>query len=324
MRRRQLLLLLGGAMAVAPAAGAQQAMPVVGFLYSGALAEREKQVAGFRDGLAESGYIDGKNIVIEFRSAEGHYPRLPELAADLVRRQAAVIAAPTLGAALAAKAASSTIPIVFLVGDDPVKHGLAASLHRPGGNATGVSMLAAGLTAKRLGLLREVVPKTSPIGLLVNPNNPNLGTQFKEVEEAFRLVGQRVEVFKAGTEHDLEAAFATLGERGFAGLVVGVDPFFTARRPQVVALAARYSVPVIYTWREFVEAGGLMSYGTSVTEAHRQVGIYTGRILAGAKPADLPVMQPTRFELVINLKTAKALGLTVPQILLVQADEVIE
>jgi putative tryptophan/tyrosine transport system substrate-binding protein len=326
MKRRELLLLLGGTLAPTGSLRAQQkAMPVIGFLYGGTLAERAKQVAGFRDGLGESGYIEGKNVVIEYREAEGRYARLTELAADLVSRRVAVIAATTLPAALAARAASGTTPIVFLIGDDPVKHGLAASLHRPGGNTTGISMLGAGLNAKRLGLLRDLVPKGSRIAVLVNPNNPNVGTQSEGVEEASRNDGgQPVEVLKAGTEHDIETVFATLAERGFGGLIVGADPLFTTRRIQLVALAARYSVPAIYIWREFVEVGGLMSYGTSLTEAHRQVGIYTGKIVAGAKPADLPVLQPTTFELVINLKTANALGVTVPPILLVQADEVIE
>lgn len=326
MKRRDLItLLVGAAMPTPPAARAQQkAMPVIGFLNSGSAGGNERSLAAFREGLAESGFAEGRNVAIEFRWADGSYDRLPELAADLARRKVAVIVATNLPSALAARQATASIPIVFQIGDDPVKHRLAASFSRPGGNATGVSMLAADLNEKRLGFLRELVPKAPLIALLVNPGNPNVDTQLEEVTEAGRAVGQRIEVFRAGTEPEIDAAFASLAERGAGGLIVGADPYLNSRRAQLVKLAARYAIPAVYEWRQFVEMGGLLSYGTDLFQVTRQVGVYTGKILAGGKPADLPIQQPTKFDLVINLKTAKALGLTVPPILLVQADEVIE
>jgi len=326
MRRREMIVLLGAAGFARPldAQAAQTTMPIVGFLHSGSLSGRETQVAAFREGLAESGYIEGKNVVIEYRWAEGHYDLLPALMADLIRRHVAVIAASPLPSALVAKHATTTIPIVFMAGDDPIKHGLAASLSHPGGNATGVSLLTAGLNGKRLGVLHELAPKASLIAFLVNPNNPNIATQSSEVQEAANTVGIRIEVLQASTETEIDAAFTALAGRGAGAFILGPDPFFFNRRQQLVALAARYAVPAIYEVREFVEAGGLVNYGANLTEALRQVGLYAGKVLNGVKPDDLPVVQPTRFELVINLKTAKALGLTVPPILLAQADEVIE
>ena len=278
----------------------------------------------FREGLADSGYVEGNNVVSEYRWAEGHYHRLPTLAADLVRRQVDVIVAATLPAAVVTKQSTSTIPIVFWVGDDPIKLGLVATLSHPGGNATGITMFSVGLIAKRLGLLRELVPRTSSIAVLLNPNNPNIDTQSREVEEAARSLGERFEIMPAATQQQTEAAFASLADRGSGGLVVGADPVFVTLVTQIVALSARYKVPAVYERREFVDAGALISYGTDQLKSFRQIGQYTGKILKGAKPADLPVEQPTRFELVINLKTVQALGLTVPPLLLATADEVIE
>ncbi len=274
----------------------------------------------FREGLAERGYTEGRNVTIEYRWAEGHYDRLPALANDLVSREVAVIAAATLPPAVAAKQATRTI----WVGDDPIKHGLAANLSHPGGNATGIPMFSAGLIAKRLGSLRELVPRASQIAILVNPNNPNLSTQSREVGEAARSLGEQFEVLRVGTEREIDAAFASLADRGVGGLVIGADPVFVTHGAQIVALAARYRVPAIYERREVVDLGGLVSDGTDQIGSFRQVGRYTGRILEGIRPADQPVMQPTTFELVINLKAANALGATVPPILLAQADEVIE
>ena len=326
MRRREMIVMLGAAGLARPfrARAAQTTMPVVGFLHSGSLSGRENQISAFREGLADSGYIEGKNVLIEYRWAEGHYDLLPELVSGLLRRQVAVIAASPLPSAVAAKQATATVPIVFMAGDDPIKHGLAASLSHPGGNATGVSLLTAGLNGKRLGILRDLVPNASLVAFIVNPNNPNVETQSSEVKEAANTVGLRIEVLQAGTEHEIDLAFAALVERGAGSVIVGPDPLFFNRRQQVVALAARYAVPAIYEVREYVEAGGLANYGASLPEALRQVGSYTGKVLNGAKPADLPVVQPTRFELVINLSTAKVLGLTVPPLLLAQADEEIE
>ena len=318
-------LAAGGLAAWPLAVRAQQpSMPVVGFLHSGSLSGRENQIATFREGLAASGYTEGKNVMIEYRWAEGRYDRLPELASDLVRRPVAVIAASPLPSALAAKQATTTIPIVFMAGDDPIRLGRAKSLSHPGGNATGISILTAGLNGKRFGLLRDLVPEATLIALLVNPNNPNIGTISGEVKEAADGIGLRIQILQAGTESEIDAAFAALAESRAAGLIVGPDPFYFSRRSQLTAAAARYGVPAIYEAREFVEGGGLASYGASLTEALRQVGLYTGKILKGEKPADLPVVQPTKFELVINLRTAKALGLTIPPPILARADEVIE
>jgi len=328
MKRRDLIIALGGALAWPLAARAQQkAMPVVGFLSTGNASPGPVAplVAAFRQGLSETGYVEGQNVAIEYRWAEGHYDRLPALAADLVGRKVDVIVStggtPT---ALAAKNATSTIPIVFRAGADPVGAGLVASLAQPGGNLTGVSMLIDELTSKRLELLSELVPQAKVIALLVNPKNPATENVMRDVQEAARVKGLQLPILKANSESEIDAAFATLVQLQAGALVVAADPFLTSRREQLVALATRYAVPAIYAWREFGEAGGLISYGSSLTTAFRQLGNYAGKILKGAKPADLPVQQSTRFELVINLKTAKARGLTIPQSLLLRADEVIQ
>jgi putative ABC transport system substrate-binding protein len=325
MKRRELILLLGGAMAAAGAARAQQkAMPVIGFLNATSPGPSAPRVTGFRQGLSETGYVEGRNLAIEYRWAEGHYDRLPALAADLVGRKADVIATGGIPPTIAAKGATSTIPIVFLTGTDPVADGLVASLARPGGNLTGVSVLGSELIAKRLELLSELVPQAKVIALLVNPNNSNADRAIRDLQEAARAKGLQPAILKAGTEGEIETAFASLVQLQADALVVGSDPFSFGQREQFVALASRHAVPAIYEFREFSVAGGLISYGPSFTGMYRQVGIYAGKILKGAKPADLPVQQSTIFELVINLKTAKALGLTVPQSLVARADEVIE
>ena len=326
MRRRQLMLLLGGAAVARPlTVRAQQfGMPVVGVLTNGSAATRRPFVTAFLQGLAETGYFEGKNVTLDFRWAGDDYRRLPELAADLVRQRVTLIAAAGLNAALVSKRATATIPIVFGVGDDPVKHGLAASFNHPGGNATGVHILVAGLVAKRLSLLRELVPHAAVIAVLVNPNDAQSGTQMAEVEEASRTLGQRIEILTAGTERDIEPAFASLTKSGAEALVLGTEQFFLIRRAQMVGLADRYAIPTIYALRAFVDAGGLVSYGPDLAYGDRQLGIYTGKVLAGGSPRDLPIIQPHRFELVINLKTAGALGLTVPPVFLARADEVIE
>jgi putative tryptophan/tyrosine transport system substrate-binding protein len=280
-------------------------------------------VAAFLQGLSETGYVDGKNVAIEHRWAEGDYDRLAALAADLVRRKVDVIAALGIPSALAAKSATSTIPIVFSVGD-AVERGLVTSLARPGGNLTGVSLLNVELTPKRLELISELVPQAGVIALLVNPNNPNTERTIRDMEEAARAKGVQLNILRAGTESEIDAAFASLVQLPAGALVVVGDPLFINRREQLVALASRHAVPAIYALREYAAAGGLISYGTSFTAAYRQLGTYAGKILKGAKPADLPVEQPTTFELVVNLKTAKALGLTVPPSILARADEVIE
>ena len=324
MRRRDLLLLLGGAMAAARAIRAEQkAMPVIGYL--GSAGPSAHYAAAFHQGLSETGYVEGQNLTIEYRSAEGDYNRLPALAADLVDRKVDVIvAAGGPSSALAAKGATSTIPIVFTAVNDPVAVGLIASLARPGGNLTGFNGMGVELMPKRLELLSELVPKADVIALLVNPNDANAERMIRDVQEASRVKGLQLHILKADSEGEIETAFASLVQLHAGGLLVGPDAFFLSRRDQLLALASRQAVPVIYLWREFAAAGGLISYGASFAAIYRQVAVYVGRILAGAKPADLPVQQPTTFELVVNLKTAKALGLTVPESFLARADEVIE
>ena len=321
MRRRDFITLLGGAAAAWPlAARAQQ--PVIGFLHSGSATPPH---AAFQQGLNETGYVDGRNVRVDYRYADGQYDRLPALAADLVRRQVAVLGAyGGVHTAIVAKAATATIPIVFGMGSDPVKFGLVASLNRPGGNITGVSFFTAELEGKRLGLLHEVVPRETEIAALVNPTNANADNQSKELNEAARTLGLQLHVLNASSEREIDMAFASLLQNRIGALVVASDPFFFARRQQLIALAARHAVPAIYEWRDFAAAGGLMSYGTSLTEAYRQAGSYAGRILKGEKPTDLPVVQATKFEFVINLTAAKVLGLEVPPGLSARADEVIE
>ena len=326
MRRRELITLLGGAAVAWPfAARAQQkAMPVIGYLHFGSAGPFAYQAAASREGLSETGYIEGQNVAIEARWAEGHYDQLPAMAADLVTRKVDVVAAVGPPCAHAAKDATATIPIVFMVGTDPVADGLIASLARPGGNLTGASMLAFDLTPKRLELLLDLVPRARVIALLVNPNNAYAEHMIGDAQEAARTKGVQLPILKASTESEIDAAFASLGQLHAHALVVDPEPFFGSRIEQFVALASRYAVPAIYAWRQYATAGGLISYGPSLVAASRQIGIYTGKILNVAKPADLPVEQPTTLELVVNLKTAKALGLAVPQSILARADEVIE
>jgi ABC-type uncharacterized transport system substrate-binding protein len=326
LRRREFITLLGGAAATWPlAARAQQApMPVIGFLSSLSLAATEQWVAIFRQTLKDIGYVEGQSLTIEYHLAEGRYDRLPAFAADLVRRRVAVIAAFGPQAALAAKEATSSIPVVFLIGFDPVKIGLVASFNRPGGNLTGVILYTGALAAKRIELLREFVPGATVLGMLVNPDSSESDVQVLDAQEAAHKSRIELHIVNVRTEKDFEAAFAALMEARVAALIVSSDPVFANRREQVVALAARHAVPAIYEAREYTASGGLMNYGTNVADAYRQAAIYAGHILKGTKPADLPIAQPTKFELVINLKTAKALGLTVPPLLLALADEVIE
>jgi putative ABC transport system substrate-binding protein len=325
VKRRQFITLLGGAAVVWPlAARAQQpAMPVIGFMVSSPGTLRQ-QVAAFREGLKESAYVEGQNVAIEYRYAEGQPDRFPALAADLVRRRVAVFAVGGSGAAHIAKQASTTIPIVFSVGEDPVTAGLVDSLNQPAGNITGVYQFTAGLEAKRLGLLHEMVPKATTIAVLINPNYSSAESQLRDVREAASRLGVQLVVVRANAESEFDAAFSTLVHQRAGALLVCASPFFNSRRQQLVVLAARHSVPAIYEWRDFAEAGGLMSYGTSLADAYRQAGVYVGRILKGAKPADLPVVQVIRFEFAINLNTAKALGIEVPPTLSARADEVIE
>jgi putative ABC transport system substrate-binding protein len=328
MRRRAFITLLGGAAAAWPlAARAQQqpTMPVVGILGGHTGAEWTPFVAAFNVGLKEIGFVEGQNVRIEYRWAEGHYDRLPALAADLVRSRVAVIAAiGGVNSALAAKTVTSEIPIVFLTGRDPIELGFVKSFNRPGGNLTGINLQNAELESKRLELLRELVANAATIAVLINPDNRNHKSRVDALAAAVRAGGQQVVVLGAATEDDFEPAFAMLSQRAADALIVSPDPFLDSHRETLVSLTARYAVPTIFQWREFVQAGGLASYGTSLADAHRQVGNYIGKILQGASPADLPVVQPTKFELFINLNTAQALGLNVPTSILLRADEVIE
>jgi ABC-type uncharacterized transport system substrate-binding protein len=325
MRRRQFIRLLGGAAAWPLAARAQQpAMPVIGFLNGAAAWEYAHHVATFRQGLSETSYVEGRNVAIEYRWAESHYDRLPAMAADLVRRQVTVIAAIGGPAALAAKAATATIPIVFVTAVDPVEAGLVASLNRPGGNLTGVSSLNSELVPKRLELLHELLPTATIFALLVNPTGPNAQPQSRELQAAAQALGLHSHVLHASSERDFDTVFASLLQLQAGGLVIATDGLFIGRGEQLGALTVRHRVPAIFQYREFAAGGGLMSYGGSLADAYWRVGQYTGRLLKGEKPADLPVQQATKVELIINLKTAKALGLTVPDTLLARADEVIE
>jgi putative tryptophan/tyrosine transport system substrate-binding protein len=325
MIRREFITLLGGVAAAWPlAARAQQpALPTVGFLRSAPLADVPHWVTAFRQGLKEAGFVEGQNVAIEYRSADNQLDRLPALVTDLIRQQVAVIVGNT-PAALAAKAATTTVPIVFAGGGDPIREGLVASLNRPGGNVTGVSFFSGVLGAKRLELLRQVVPRATTIAMLVNPNNPVTEAERIDVQAAAQAIGQQLVIFDVSSERDIETAFATFVQQGAGALLVGTGGFLNSKRERIVALADRYALPASHSQREGVVAGGLMSYGTSITDAYRQVGIYVARILKGERPADLPVIQSTKFEFVLNLRAAKTLGLDVPDKLLALADEVIE
>jgi putative ABC transport system substrate-binding protein len=326
MKRREFITLLGGAAAWPRAARAQHgAIPVIGYLNGASAAQFTHLLAAFREGLSETGYVEGRSVAIEYRYADGQYDRLPALAADLIDRKVSVLVAtagtPTIRAA---KAATATIPIVFVIGGDPVMFGLVASLNRPGGNITGITLVGAETVAKRLGLLLEFIPSAPAVGVLANPKNPIAKPQVTELQTAAKSLGREIDVLNASSEMEVERAFATLDQQHIQALVVTADPFFDDRRDQIIALAARHRVPVSYTRREFVIAGGLMGYGPDVSDAFRQAGIYTGRILKGENPGEMPVMRPTKFQFVINLKTARTLGLNVPDKLLALADEVIE
>ena len=327
MRRREFItFVVGGTAAAWPlfARAQHSALPVIGLIHSGSASQNTHTIAGFHDGLGETGYVAGQNVTIEYRWADGQFGRLPALAADLVGRGVATLAAFAPPTAVAAKSATATIPIVFFIGGDPVKLGLVASFRRPGGNITGIGGLTIDLVSKRLEILRELVPKAGSNAFLVNPSNPTSETQIQNMQEATRALGLKLNIYRATSEQELDAAFAKISQMQAGSLVVGADSFFITLRDKIVALAARYGIATTYETRESVVAGGLMSYAPNFRDAYRQVGAYVGRILKGEKPADLPILQPTKFELVINLKTAKALGLEVPLSLQQRADEIIE
>jgi putative ABC transport system substrate-binding protein len=324
VRRREFITVLGGVAAWPLAARAQQPMPVIGLMTAGARGPLRQPIAAFVEGLKESGYVEGQNVAVELRFAEGQFDRFPAFASELIRRPVSVLVASSIGGALAAKRATSSIPVVFSVGDDPVASGLVPSLNRPGGNITGVYQFTGGLEGKRLGLLHEMVPNAGTIAVLINPNYLGSAAQLRDVQEAAARLGVQLVIVRANVENDFEAAFSTFVRERAAALLVCASPLFFARHQQLVILAARHALPAIYEWRDFAVAGGLMSYGTSLPEAYRQAGVYAGRILKGANPADLPIVQSTKFEFVINLSTAKALGIEVPPTLSARADEVIE
>jgi putative tryptophan/tyrosine transport system substrate-binding protein len=327
MRRREFIALVGGAAAAWPltASAQQAAVPVIGFLSARSPDDAAHLAEAFRRGLSEAGYVDGQTATIEYRWALGQHGRLPALAVELARKPVTVLV--SVGgesAALAATAATSTIPIAFIIGGDPVKLGLAASYNRPGGNATGISILTSALEPKRLGLLHELVPQAATIGVLLNPNFPSFEDQLRDVQQAARAIAVEIQVLRASADREIDAVFEAVAQHRIAALAVAADPFFDTRRDKLVALAVRHAVPTMYHFREFAAAGGLVSYGANIPGVHHQLGVYTGRILKGEKPADLPIIQPTKFDLVINLRTARVLGLDVPPMLLARADEVIE
>jgi putative ABC transport system substrate-binding protein len=325
LRRRDFITLVGGTAAWPLVTRAQHAaMPVVGFLNSASAQAQVLVAAAYRRGLEEAGFVEGKNVSTEYLYADGQYDRLPQMTADLIGRNVAVIVAGGPPAARAAKNATSTVPIVFTSGDDPVQVGLVSSLNHPGGNITGVHIFFTGLESKKLGLLREIIPQGGPAAALVNPSFPNVDIQTAELHSAAQALGQAIQIVNAMNEQELDTAFASMAQSHVSALLVGADPFFASRREQIVSLAALYAIPAVYEQRAFTAAGGLMSYGTNIADAYRQAGVYAGRILKGEKPGDLPVVQSTKFEFVVNLKTAKALGLTFPPGILAIADEVIE
>ncbi len=325
MNRREFITIIGAAAARPVAASGQQAtIPVIGFMHARSGDDTLGQVAAFRRGLAEAGLVEGQGVKIEYRFAAGRYDQLPLAAADFVHRAVSLIVAASDPSAQAAKAATKTIPIVFAVGNDPMKLGLVASYNRPGGNATGINILTAAMEAKRLGLLHEIVPQAAVIGLVVNPNYAQAAAQVREIEDAARATGLQIYVLNVSNDEDVDKAFNTIAQQWIAALIVGADPFIDTRRDKIISLSARQSVPTMYQFREHAAAGGLMSYGVDLTEVYRQVGTYAARILKGAKPADLPVMEPTKFEFVINVKTARTLGLEINPQLLTNANEVIE
>jgi putative ABC transport system substrate-binding protein len=326
MRRRKFITLIGGAAAVwsLPARAQQPAMPVVGFMAISSFAALRQQIAAFREGLKEAGYVEGQSVAVEYRSAEGQSDRVPAIVSDLMVSRAVAVLVLSMSGALVAKQTATTIPIVFTAGEDPVKLGLVASLNRPGGNVTGVYLITGGLEAKRLALLHEMVPKATTIGVLIDPNYQAFETQLRDVQGAAAGLGVQLVVVRVNTQSDFDGAFATFLQQRAGALLVCATPFFNSHRAQLVVLAARHALPAIYEWRDFAESGGLMSYGTRLADAYRQAGVYAGRILKGEKPADLPVVQNSKFEFVINLSTAKALGIEVPPTLSARADEVIE